>query len=237
MDHNNNNNRLRNPNQFRGRAVPPQERAGQVRQCRRCLDWFVNILRHEKNCTGFAKPYFCQICQRGYLKEYLVRRHFEVAHPNNPVPPDFLNPEFRHRRANQGAQGPAPPQQQQAAQDANPPQGGQNVAAGGQPEEPVAGPAPPPVPPVAQPAAGGEGPAPAAPAAAGVGGNGAVPAQAPAPPPQGGNGLPGAQLSALLRFNLAAILVSARDVLGDDLAVINLVCAILRDPAQFRIPG
>jgi hypothetical protein len=247
MDRNNNHNQPRqpNPNQFRGRAVPPEERVGQLRQCRRCHDWFVNILRHERNCTGDAKPYKCNQCQKGYNKELLVRRHFMANHPNIPLPPDFLNPDYRHRRANQQNDAPAgpPPPPPQAAQNANPPQGEQDVPAGGEPEEPVPGPAPRPVPPMAQPAAGGEGrvpPAPrAAPRAAFGGGIGAAPGQAPAPPPRERNaGWYGARLPPLLRYNLAANILQAREAFGgDELSVIIFVNAVMRHPAQFQLPG
>ena len=265
MDQNNNNPNA-NANRFAGRAVPLDQRGPRF-ECRKCHQVVANLNRHEALCTGNVKPYRCPLCLIGYGSHERAQRHFERHHVGVPVPRFFLNPVYRRREVRErlAAAAPQPPQNQAPQNAAVPPaappeamqQDQQQAADAGAEGEPVAGPAPPPAPnppapepaaaaagapPAAAAAGGGAPPAAAAQPAAGVGGGvgaGGVPgpAQVPVGPPQGGNVGAFGELPLLLRYNLAANVRMAREAMGDDLAVVNLVLQILRDPAQFQLPG
>lgn len=225
MDLNNNNQAMQNQNQFLGRAVPVEERRHVRFECRKCHSLVANIHRHEPACLG-TKPYRCPACTTGFHKDIRARNHFRLRHPDAPVPAHFLNPEFRHR--------PARLREQQNAAAA---------AVGGgmaDPPAPQQNPAPPevvvdaavevhPDPPAAVVGADGNVPLPVV--DDNVGNDVIVDAGNVILPEQGVN--PAVQLGPLLRMNLTANLVQARDVLGSDLNVLAYVVQVLQNPDQF----
>mgnify|MGYP005605376871 FL=1 len=112
MDQNNND--LPNPNLFLGRAVPFGERALERFECRLCYDMVANIHRHERLCPGIVKRYRCNVCRTSFNDDSRCRAHFRKHHRDEPMPANFLNPVFRHRRAGQHVAAPAPPAPPQA---------------------------------------------------------------------------------------------------------------------------
>jgi hypothetical protein len=265
-------------NRFRGRAIPLNERAGPIYECRHCKGFVANPLRHENRCVHRAlKPYRCPVCRVGYTDDRRVRAHF-LANHNQPLPAHFLNPHFRHRNvgvrhanAAQPQQLPAP--QADAAAAVGPPQpivapaeAADAAAAEGPPQPPVAPAEAPEVPPPehqpmvvdvvpqpvveaqhqppveAEPQPQVDAPEVVLPVFEALEGEVVnVPAAAPqqglghavAPPQQLGGGFGG--LGLLLSVNLAANLRQAREGLGSDLLVIQLVTQVLGDPELFRL--
>ena len=231
MDENNN-----NPNLHRGRAIPLNERVGEIFECRSCFGFFAHIQRHEALCQGPVKPYRCPICRVCFTSAKRADRHFREKHPGDPRPRNFLNPHFRHRaRQANAAAPPQPPQPPAEAAAAVAP------AAAPAAEDMAVDPPPQLQQEIPQVEAAGDVPPPIE---VGLVGEGIVPpvveqqevGQAAAPAQQlgAGNGGP-PQIGVLLGANLAANLGAAREALGSDLLVIQLVAQMLADPEQFRL--
>lgn len=79
-----------NPNAFRGRAIPLQERRLARLPCRYCQGLFANIRRHEALCVnGFDKPYACPICHAQFGSDRNARAHWGINHSRFPAPVTF----------------------------------------------------------------------------------------------------------------------------------------------------